>query len=61
MVELSEVYRLDKINEYLTQVGSKDRHLKIEDKVQNVRFRRYRNEAGLKKRMQHLEYKLSPE
>lgn len=61
MVELSEVYRLEKINKYMSQSGSSERHLKIDDRVQNTRFRSYRNEAVLSKRRKHLEYKLQPE
>ena len=61
MIELAEIYRLDKVNEYLSQTGSKDRQLHVDEKVQFVRFRKFRNEAALKKRMSHLEYKLTPE
>ena len=33
MIELSEVYRLDKINEYLKEAGSTERHLKVDEKI----------------------------
>ena len=55
------MYRLEKINDYFKQMGSKERHLKVDDRIQNVRFRSYRNEELLAKRRSHLEYKLSPE
>ena len=61
MIELSEAYRLEKINEYFNQLGSKERHLRVDDRVLNTRFRQYRNEAALAKRRSHLEYKLSAE
>lgn len=61
MIELSEVYRLEKINEYFKQLGSKDRQLKIDDRILNTRFRTFRSEAALAKRRLHLEYKLSAE
>ena len=61
MLELSEVYRLQKINEYLRQAGSSDRVMHVDDKVQVARFRNYRSEALLEKRRRHLEYKLQAE
>ena len=61
MIELSEAYRLEKINEYFKQLGSKERHLRVDDRILNTRFRQYRSEAALAKRRNHLEYKLSAE
>ena len=52
---------MEKINDYLNQVGTTERHLSVDDKIQNVRFRKFRSEVALTKRRSHLEYKLSAE
>ena len=61
MIELSELIRLEKINEYLKEAGVSERHLEIDDKIAVARFRKYRNEACLKRRRWHLECKLQPD
>ena len=61
MIELSETYRLEKINEYFKHLGNKERHLRVDDRILNTRFRQYRNEVALAKRRSHLEYKLEAE
>lgn len=58
MIELSELYRLEKVNDYLKSAGVSERHLIIDEKVQVARFRAFRNEACLERRRKHLEYKL---
>ena len=61
-LELTELYRLEKINEYYKSVGTKDRMLKLDEKVGKfARFRAFRSEAMLERRRLHLEYKLTPE
>ena len=61
MLELAELYRLEKINKYLKEASATERYLTLADKVTVCRFRKFRNEASLIKRRKHLEYKLPPD
>ena len=61
MIEICELYRLEKINEHFKQSGSKERRLRLDDKVTNARFYKYRSEEALLKRRKHLECKLTAE
>jgi hypothetical protein len=62
MVQLAEILRMEKINTYLKEAGSKELLLTLSDGVPLLNgIKTYRSENKLLARKFHLQYKLTPE